>query len=319
MGSKYIIDYNTLTFKKAKFSFKQFFSGFWWSIILTVVGGVLTGYFMFNTIKIPQQKRLEKENEIILQNISRINQQFEYFYKSLKKLEQNDKYIYRTVLGLKEIPEIYRQYNIGGTNIYSRFKNLPGEQLLTRTFIKADFLLHRLRISGESYKEITEILANHEKFLAAKPSILPIPRKSLKRIGPFGMRIHPVFHVRKMHTGIDLTASRGTPVYAAADGIVVRADAASKGYGKHIRIAHGFGYTTYYAHLSKILVKPGQKVKRGQLIGLVGSTGTATGPHLHYEVRINGKPVDPINFFFNDITEEQYEQMIKQAEALSMR
>ncbi len=313
MRKKFVFDYKSLTYKEVTFSLKQFFQSFLFHASIALTGGIILGIIFVNTLKTPEERQKEFENTIIAKNIQDISAKAENIYTKIQQIEKHDLYSYRPVLGMKTPSSVYHEFNIGGSEKYSYLKNYPYSALLKSTNLKLDYLLYRLAAEAKSLNKVKEVTINREKYLAAKPTILPMHRRDLKRIGPFGWRIHPIYHVLKFHEGVDLMADRGTPVYASGDGLVLRADAASKGYGNHIRISHGFGYVTFYAHLSKILVKPGQFVKRGQLIGLVGSTGLSTGPHLHYEVRINGKPVNPINFFYNDITEEQYNSLIKEA------
>lgn len=175
-----------------------------------------------------------------------------------------------------------------------------------------DFLTRKAYVQSRSFDEITVLAKRKDELVKGIPAIMPISNKDLTRVASsFGMRIHPFYKVLKMHTGMDFTAPTGTEVYATGDGVVSKIQYAQRGYGYHLVIDHGFGYQTLYAHLSKILVRPGQKVKRGTVIGLVGNTGTSVAPHLHYEVRRNDQPVNPINYYFNDLTPEEYDKLIK--------
>jgi murein DD-endopeptidase MepM/ murein hydrolase activator NlpD len=170
-------------------------------------------------------------------------------------------------------------------------------------------------VQSESLDEIVDLAKNKEDMLRSIPAIQPVANKDLTRMASgYGMRIDPHYKVPKMHQGMDFTAPTGTPIYATGDGKVIRADSKSSGYGKHVRIDHGYGYVTLYAHMSKYKVRPGQKVKRGDVIGLVGNTGKSKGPHLHYEVRVNKDPVNPVNFYFNDITAEEYARLVEMTE-----
>jgi len=180
---------------------------------------------------------------------------------------------------------------------------------------RLDELSKRIVVQSESLDDVVELAKNKEDLLRSIPAIQPVANKDLTRMASgYGMRIDPHYKVPKMHQGMDFTAPTGTPIYATGDGKVIRADSKSSGYGKHVRIDHGYGYVTLYAHMSAYKVRPGQKVKRGDVIGLVGNTGKSKGPHLHYEVRIDKRPINPVNFYFNDITAEEYARLIELAE-----
>ena len=171
----------------------------------------------------------------------------------------------------------------------------------------------RIQYQMGSYEQIEKLINNKEEKLACIPAIQPVANKDLTRVASgYGMRIHPIYGIPKMHNGLDFTASQGTPIYATGDGIVTNADFGN-GFGNHVVINHGYGYETYYAHMVRIKTKNGQRVKRGEVIGWVGSTGASTGPHCHYEVHINGNPVDPVYFFYNDLNAEQYDRLLKLA------
>ncbi|MGB4845048.1 MAG: M23 family metallopeptidase, partial [Ferruginibacter sp.] len=163
----------------------------------------------------------------------------------------------------------------------------------------------------ESYTAIEKLINNQETKMASIPAIQPISNKQLTRIASgFGYRIHPIYGIAKMHNGLDFTAPQGTPIYATGDGVVTTAGVGT-GTGNHVIINHGYGYETEYMHMLRIKTRVGQRVKRGEVIGWVGNTGASTGPHVHYEVHINGTPVDPVYFFFNDLTAAQYDQVLK--------
>jgi murein DD-endopeptidase MepM/ murein hydrolase activator NlpD len=229
----------------------------------------------------------------------------------MQDMASRDNNIYRVVLDADPIPSSVRSAGYGGADRYNDLQGFSSSDLMTETTRKMDQLVRQIYVQSRSYDEIEKLAKNKEQMLACLPAIQPIDGKQLKGIlSGFGMRVHPIYKVMKMHTGIDFGAAEGTPIYATGDGIVERADNLEQGYGNHVVINHGFGYQTLYAHMSRIAATVGQKVKRGQVIGYVGSTGESTGDHLHYEVIKNGVKVNPISYFFNDLNPDEYKQII---------
>ena len=188
---------------------------------------------------------------------------------------------------------------------------MTNSQLASDLTMKIDLLAKETYIQAKSYDELLELAKTQEVRMENLPAIQPVLNKDLKRTASgYGMRIDPVYHVRRFHAGMDFSAPVGTDVFATGNAKVIFTGW-KQGYGNTVELDHGFGYTTLYAHLYKIIVRKGQNVKRGDVIALVGNTGKSTGPHLHYEVRYQDKPVDPRNFYFYDLTPEQYDQMIQ--------
>jgi murein DD-endopeptidase MepM/ murein hydrolase activator NlpD len=222
------------------------------------------------------------------------------------------KRIYRVYFEQMPFPSTQREVGVGGSQEYANLPNNKFGDILASTSQSIDHLERKLVVQSSSFDQVIEMAAHKEARLAARPAIQPISMKDLTRFGSsFGLRYHPILKVIRPHEGIDLTAPRGTPIYATADGTVIEAGYRAGGFGKKIVLNHGFGYETLYGHCETVLVKPGQKVKRGDVIGLVGSTGLSKSPHLHYEVHINGHPVDPVNFYANDLSAEEYDRMIE--------
>ena len=307
----------TLTYEKVEHSFAKtlyrvILPQFTLSIILGII--LYTGFsFFFET---PAELSVKEDNELLKFKYDMLNVGMDKTAETLAKLQNRDDKIYRMIFEAKPIPNSVRLAGYGGNDKYKFLSEYKSSKIIVPTLKKLDILSKQMVVQSKSYDEIVELVKDKEKMIACLPSIKPIADKDLTRFGSaFGYRVHPIFRIVKMHTGIDLTAPTGTKVYAAGDGIVSRADATSSGYGNHIRLNHGYGYQTVYAHLSKMLVRPGEKVKRGEVIGLVGNTGRSTSPHLHYEVRINGEPVDPVNFYYNDLSDEEYEKMIENSSA----
>ncbi len=274
-------------------------------------------YFMFSTY-------FESPKELFLKNEVK---ELEYYYANLKKhvdelestiqgLEHRDDNIYRVVLGSEPIDKSIRNAGVGGVERYSDIMNKPIQHrdLILELNKRVDLLRRKVYIESKSQDEVVELAENKEKQFAATPAIQPIANKQLIALASgFGMRIHPVYKVKKMHTGIDFAAPIGTPIYATADGVVEEVDIRFSGYGKMITIDHGFGYQTRYAHMHDFAVRKGQKVKRGDLIGYVGNTGLSTAPHLHYEVVLNGILINPVHYFYNDLSPAEYEKVIELA------
>lgn len=233
----------------------------------------------------------------------------------LNEIERRDEEMYRLALHAKSFPSEYRQMGIGGSDRYSHLRELSNSELLVSTAQKIDKLERRLHAQSLSFNELLNLAKNKEKMLACIPAIQPIRNKELKSaISGYGYRVDPIYKTRQMHSGIDFNARIGTEIYATGDGLVVGVESNHWGYGKSVLIDHGFGYHTRYAHMSAFKVRKGQKVKRGECIGLVGSTGKSTGPHLHYEVIKDGNAVNPIGYFHQDLSPEQYEELLKRSE-----
>lgn len=234
----------------------------------------------------------------------------------LRGIEERDDNIYRVVLGAEPIDKTVRNAGIGGSDRYAdlRAKNFDNSELVIEVAEKIDQLKRKLYIETKSQDEVSKLAENKEKLFAAIPAIQPISNKQLMALASgFGLRTHPIYKVKKMHAGIDFAAAMGTPIYATADGKVANVEVKFSGYGKMVEVDHGFGYRTRYAHMHDFAVRTGQTVKRGDLIGYVGNTGLSTAPHLHYEVMINGQHVDPVHYFYNDLSPDEYEKVLELA------
>jgi murein DD-endopeptidase MepM/ murein hydrolase activator NlpD len=230
----------------------------------------------------------------------------------LNDLSDRDDNIYRVIFEADPLPDNLRNGDMTKSKIYAELKELPESKIISNTLLNLESVEKRVYVQSKSYDELAKLIKNKEEMLASIPAIQPVSNKDLKRMASgFGMRIDPVYKTPHMHAGLDFSAEIGTPVYATGNGIIEIAGSQGDGYGNKVVINHGFGYETLYGHNSKILVRAGQKVKRGQTIALVGSTGKSTGPHCHYEVWKNGNKINPVNYFFNDLSPEQYDQMLK--------
>jgi murein DD-endopeptidase MepM/ murein hydrolase activator NlpD len=232
----------------------------------------------------------------------------------LANIEDRDNNIYRLYFEANPIPEEQRRAGFGGVNRYKSLEGFNNSEMIIATSKRLDIIQKQMVIQSKSLDEITKLAEEKEKLLAAIPAIQPIKNEEMSRMASgFGWRSDPFTKARKMHWGMDFTAPKGIPIYATGDGRVTRADNNSSGYGKHIRVDHGYGYMSLYGHLSKYNVRKGQKVQRGDLIGFVGSTGRSEAPHLHYEVWKDGERINPINFYYGSLTAEEYEEMLKYA------
>jgi len=230
----------------------------------------------------------------------------------LDDLASKDDHVYREIFGAEPVSEDVRKAGTGGVDKYTSLDGIKNGARFKELHKKLDDMSAQYKVQEDSYKKLISMAQNKSKMLASIPAIQPIPNKKLRRIASgFGYRIDPIYRTRKMHKGIDFTAPKGTKIYATGDGVIKKVEYARWGYGTHVIINHGYGYTTLYGHMSRINVRPGQKVTRGQLIGLVGSTGKSTGAHLHYEVAKNGVEVNPVGYFYNDISSAQYEEILK--------
>lgn len=230
----------------------------------------------------------------------------------LDELANMDDDVYREIFGADPISNDIRKAGTGGVDKYTALQQLKSGKNLEQLHKKLDNMSAQYKVQEDSYNKLIKMAKNKSKMLASIPAIQPIPNKNLRRVASgFGYRVDPIYKTRKMHKGIDFTAPKGTKIYATGDAVVKKVEHARWGYGTHIVLDHGYGYSTLYGHMSRTNVKVGQKVTRGQLIGLVGSTGKSTGAHLHYEVHKNGTAVNPIGYFYNDLTSEQYEEILK--------
>lgn len=259
----------------------------------------------------PVVQGLKRENAEYVLNYELAIRRMESLSQAITELEKRDNEIYRAIFESDPIPNSIRKGGYGGARRYADFLGFENSDVLISAMSKLDELTWRTYVQSRSFDEVTVLAKNKEKLLRCIPAIQPLSVKDLVRISDFyGMRIHPITHKPTMHTGIDFAGSIGTPIYSTGDGVVIEASYSFHGYGKQVIIDHGFGYKTRYAHLNKISVRVGQHVKRAEQIGELGNTGRSTGPHLHYEVILRNKPVNPINYFSN-MTEEDYENMLE--------
>jgi murein DD-endopeptidase MepM/ murein hydrolase activator NlpD len=291
-----------------------------WNIVFDLVGFLSVSFliaicmFWGYTIYFdsPQEARLKQENDLLKVHYAQIQKEVETSKQVLAHLKNQDNNIYRMILEVEPVSYPVEKVGVGSTNRYRDLRDK--NKLIATTMQKVDQLRRQLYSQSKSYDTLYKLAQEKETMLASIPAILPLSNKDLKRLSsPFGMRIHPIYKIPAMHTGVDLAAPRGTPIYAAGNGVVKLAKKSPTGSGNHVVVEHGYGFLTKYCHMQDFTVKPGQKVARGQCLGYVGSTGTSTSPHLHYEVIKNRKAVNPTHYFVNDLDAMQYDMLLELA------
>ena len=311
--AKYKYKYNPrkVRYEKVKLTWKdrilRFFTYFLATFVIAVVFMFVYSAF-FDT---PKERELKRQNKQLKLQYEIMNKRFNLVEKTLEDIQRRDNNLYRVIFEADPIPSSVREAGFGGNERYENLKGYKNSELVVKSHKRLDQLSKKLYIQSRSFDEIKDMVENKEEMVASIPAVMPISNKDLKRTASgYGWRIHPIYKIKKFHEGMDFTAPRGTEVYATGDGVVVEVRTRLRGYGKRVVIDHGFGYRTRYAHLNNFNVRKGQKVKRGDVIGYVGSTGLSVAPHLHYEVEKDGKKVNPVHYYFNDLSPKEYERMI---------
>lgn len=313
---KYRYNSTTLSYDKIEVTFKHRLYKTLSFLGTGLVIGVIIYGITYTYIDSPKEKQLKQENAQMEAQYSLLNKKLDQISAVLEDVQHRDDNIYRVIFEAEPIPSEIRTAGFGGVNRYKNLEGYSNSELIIETATKLDKLSKQLYIQSKSFDEVFKMAKKKEEMLAAIPAIQPVQNKDLTRMASgYGMRMHPILKYRKFHAGMDFTAPRGTPIYATGKGTVIQADNKASGYGNHVRIQHGYGYITLYAHMSKIKVKEGDKVNRGDIIGYVGNSGLSAGPHCHYEVRKNDEPVNPVNFYFNDLTPEEYDKMLELSSA----
>ncbi len=311
--TKYYFNSQTLKYEKVKLS-----PGL---KVLKVLGFVSTALvfsfliiaFAYTFLDSPKEKQLKREIGTLALQYKILQSRLKQVNVVMEDLQERDDNIYRVIFESEPIPLEVRNAGFGGINRYKDLENYDYGNLMIETTKKLDVISKQLYVQSKSYDELAKAVNSKGKMMASIPAIQPVDSRKLRgSISGFGYRMHPIYKIRKMHEGLDFAAPIGTPIYATGDGQII-AMGAERGYGNRVMINHGYGYVTKYAHMSKFKVRKGQRVKRGDVIGLVGNTGFSTGPHCHYEVYKSGKPINPINFFFNDLSPAEYVTMLEVA------
>jgi len=310
--TKYKFDPDSLSFDKIRLGIKTlflrslaFFAG---SVLIAMIYWVVFASFFDS----PKEKALKREVAQMTIQYDLIHREMGDVENVLEDLQKTDDNLYRTIFEAEPIPSSLRDGGIGGVNRYEALEGYDNSKLVIETASRLDKIRKKVYVQSKSYDELIKLAKDKEEMLKSIPAIIPVSNKDLTRTASgYGWRIHPIYKISKFHYGMDFTAPLGTDVYATGNGTVVGMVSSQRGFGKHIIIDHGFGYSSVYAHLSNFNVKVGQKVKRGDIIGYVGNSGTSVANHLHYEIKLNGVNVDPVNYFFEDLSSEEYEKMVE--------
>lgn len=313
---KYYYNTHTLRYEKLETPLRVKLLRLFGFIATSIAMAILIVAVAFQYIDSPKEKILQQQNDDMTENYAVLQQRVAQLQKQTLELENRDNNVYRAIFESTPIPDSARLKEIEKTKEVQLVQSMGETELVKSLTAQLNTLSLRVAYQAKSYGDIDGMIKNKEKLLAAIPAIQPVSNKDLTRIASgFGYRVDPVYKVTKFHAGLDFTAPQGTPIYATADGVVKEADYNAGGFGNHVLISHGYGYETLYGHMYRIKAKVGQKISRGEVIGYVGSTGKSTGPHCHYEVHKGGDPVDPVYYFYNDLTPEQYDRLLKLAAA----
>ena len=309
---KYYYDTKTLSYKRIELNtFDKFKRSLTFLSASAVIGLIMVIVF-FQFFDSPKEKRLKSEIENLVVQYDILSKKMTQIDLVLDDIQQRDDNIYRVIFEADPIPSSIRKAGFGGVNRYKDIRNFNNTELVIEAAKKADKLLKQLYIQSKSFDEVIDLAKNKADMLASIPAIQPIANKDLSRMASgYGYRLHPIYKTRRLHTGMDFTAPQGTPIYATGDGKVAKVRRSRRGYGNHVIIDHSYGYQTLYAHMTKYIVYRGQKVKRGEIIGYVGSSGTSVAPHLHYEVMKNKRKINPVNYYYNDLSPEEYKKMLE--------
>ena len=309
---KYYYDTKTLSYKRIKLSKLEKTKRFSYFIFSSAIISLIMIVTFFQFFDSPKEKRLINEINHLVNQYEIVDNKMYKIELVLDDIQKRDDNIYRTIFEADPIPTSIRKQGFGGINRYKELEGYSNSKIMIETSTKIDQITKQLYLQSKSFDEIIDLTKDKLSMLASIPAIQPVSNKNLKRMASgYGYRIHPIYKTRKMHAGMDFSAKTGTEIYATGNGTIKKVKRSKKGYGNYVEINHGYGYKTLYAHMSKFIVKQGQKVKRGELIGYVGNTGTSVAPHLHYEVIKNGKKIDPVNFYYNDLSTEEYSKMLE--------
>jgi murein DD-endopeptidase MepM/ murein hydrolase activator NlpD len=309
---KYKFNPESLSFDKIRLGFRAVFL----RSLAYFVGSLIVAsiYYLIFAIFIdsPKEKALKREIEQLTIQYDLIHREMAGLEKVIGQLQETDDNLYRTIFEAEPIPATLREGGVGGINRYKELEGYDNSSIVIETAKNLDRLRKKVYLQSKSFDDLILLAKEKEEMLRAIPAILPISNKDLTRTASgFGLRIHPIYKITKFHAGMDFTAPSGTDIYVTGNGTVAAVESSKRGLGNHIIINHGYGYTSIYAHLDRFNVRVGQKVQRGDVIGFVGNTGSSVAPHLHYEIKLNGVNVDPVNYYFNDLSPEEYERMIE--------
>ena len=309
---KYYYDKKSLRYKEINLTFKQKIRNLFVYVLSALVITSLSFFVFYSFFDSPKEKKLKSEINFLTSNYLKFESKLTDIETVLDDIQKRDDNIYREIFEANPIPTEIRKAGFGGVNKYKYLDGFSNSELLKELDNRFDVLKKQLYVQSKSFDQIVELTKDKNKMLSSIPAIQPLSNKDLSRMASgFGYRIDPIYKTRKFHAGMDFSAKTGTPIYATGDGKVFKVSKSKRGYGNHVIIDHGYGYKTLYAHMSKTAVTKNQKVTRGDVIGFVGNTGKSVAPHLHYEVHKDGKKINPVNFYYNDLNAEEYERMIE--------
>jgi murein DD-endopeptidase MepM/ murein hydrolase activator NlpD len=313
---KYFFNTHTLRFEKIEVPFRVRLLQLFGFIAGSIVTGIVIVVVIFQYIDSPKEKLLRQQNIAYKENYDVLQDRVQQLELQMNELEGRDNEVYRSIFEADPIPDSARVKEMEAKKEVKLIQTLTNSDLIQNMTGQLNNLSLRLAFQSKSFVEIASMVKNKEKLLKAIPAIQPVSNKNLNRVGgSFGYRIDPIYKDMRFHSGLDFTAPIGTPIYATADGVVQAAGFTTDGYGLKVVINHGYGYQTLYGHMVKAKVRQGQAVKRGEVIGYIGSTGKSTGPHCHYEVIKRNTKVDPVYYFYNDLTPAQFDRLLKAAAA----
>ncbi len=313
---KYYYNTNSLRYEKLETPLRVKLLRVFGFIAAAIVTALIISYAAFQFIGSPKEKILQQQNRELSENYQDLETDLLSMQAEMKELEKRDNDVYRAIFEANPIPDSARARELANKKEVETVEKLKDHQLIASINEILNNIKSRIAAQKKSYGEVDLLVRNKEQLLSHTPAIQPVSNKDLNRIASgFGYRIDPVYKTTKLHAGLDFAAPQGTPIYATADGTVSLAGNSGDGYGNHVIINHGYGYETLYGHMVRVKTTVGKAVKRGEIIGYVGSTGKSTGPHCHYEVHKNGNKIDPIYFFYNDLTPEQFDLILKKAAA----
>ena len=309
--TRYTFNTKTLAYEKHRRTLGQKVFRFFLFLTSTLAFSVILIFLAYSFLGSPHERVLEREIAQYELQFQITNDRLDQMQKLMDELADKDDDIYRVIFEADPIPRSIRQAGYGGVDRYAKLEGYSNSELLIQTAKKLDNIASQVYVQSKSFDEVFELARNKEKMLASIPAIQPVSNTNLKRLSSYyGYRPDPIYKVKKFHAGVDFSAPQGTPIYSTGEGVVVKTKHSRRGYGNTIEIDHGYGYKTFYAHINEIKVKRGERVKRGQVIATVGNTGKSTAPHLHYEVRKNNRTVNPIYYFFNDLSPDEYETLL---------
>ena len=308
---KYRFNPDTLNFERIRISGWRKVKRVSLALAPGLLFGVVGIFLAFQFIDSPKEATLRRENQQLMVEYELINKQLADMENVLADMERRDDNVYRVIFEADPIPSNVRMAGIGGVNRYKDLQGFANSELVIGTRKRLDKIAKQMYVQSLSLDEVGSLVLRKQEMLASIPSVEPIPQDQARLSSGFGDRLHPIYKITKAHLGLDFTSPVGTPIHATGDGTVDFAGYNTSGYGIHVILDHGFGYQTLYGHMSTTKMRKGQKVKRGDVIGEVGSTGLSTGPHLHYEVHKDGVPMDPVNFLFNSLSPEEYARMVE--------